>query len=101
MTAPRPGLRRHFRRVLAWFAVPAVLWMAGAVLRIWCRAAAALRVETGTGWLPRATGAAALGVASAAACWLPPYAVIALLVVIVLWLARHLSRGAADSTATP
>ncbi|MEV6230845.1 hypothetical protein AB0L88_23580 [Saccharopolyspora shandongensis] len=58
------------------------------------------RVETGTGWLPRAVGAAVLGVAAAAAFWLSPYAVIALLVVIVLGLARHLSRRAADSSAT-
>ncbi|MGW5647761.1 hypothetical protein ACWEV3_35115 [Saccharopolyspora sp. NPDC003752] len=86
--------------------------MLGPELRIWCWAAAAgptvyvlsqaiyFRVETGTGWLAQPIGVAALGVAAAAACWLPSYAVIALLIAIVLGPARHLSRGTADS-ATP
>jgi low temperature requirement protein LtrA len=42
------------------------------------------RVETGTGWHPRVIGAALLGVATAAACWLPAYAVVTLQVVIFL-----------------
>jgi low temperature requirement protein LtrA len=42
------------------------------------------RVEIGTGWHPRVIGAAPLGVPTAAACWLPAYAMVALQVVILL-----------------
>jgi low temperature requirement protein LtrA len=58
------------------------------------------RVETGTGWLPRVIGAALLGVAAAAVCWLPAYAVVALQVVILLGPAVHLSRDTTDLSAT-
>jgi low temperature requirement protein LtrA len=57
------------------------------------------RAETGTGWLPRVIGAALLGVAAPAACWLPAYAVVALQVVIFLGLAIHLSRDTTDPSA--
>jgi hypothetical protein len=58
------------------------------------------RVETGTGWLPRVIGPALLGVAAAAACWLPAHAVAALQAVILLGLAVHLSRDTMDPSAT-
>ncbi|GAB3150363.1 low temperature requirement protein A [Amycolatopsis stemonae] len=49
------------------------------------------RVETGTGWLPRATGAGALAAAAVAAFWLPGYAVVVLLVVVLAVLVRRLA----------
>jgi hypothetical protein len=58
------------------------------------------RVETGTGWHPRVTGADLLGVAAAAVCWLPAYAVVALRVVILLGLAVHLSKDTTGPSAT-
>ncbi|SFW79918.1 low temperature requirement protein A [Amycolatopsis australiensis] len=48
------------------------------------------RVETGTGWRPRAIGTGVLAVAAVAAYWLPGYAVVALLVVVLAALAAAL-----------
>ncbi|MCA1673494.1 MAG: low temperature requirement protein A, partial [Actinobacteria bacterium] len=61
------------------------------------------RVETGSGWMPRVTGATLLGGAATAAYWLPPYAVVVLLVLVLLALSVHLSRDTPDTpvTATP
>ncbi|GHE93677.1 membrane protein [Amycolatopsis deserti] len=53
------------------------------------------RAEPGTGWLPRALGAAALGIVAAAAYWLPAFGVVTLLVVVLVVPAAHLVRARA------
>ncbi|MCA1671949.1 MAG: low temperature requirement protein A [Actinobacteria bacterium] len=40
------------------------------------------RVKTGSGWMPRVTGATLLGAAAIPVYWLPPYAVVVLLVIV-------------------
>lgn len=51
------------------------------------------RVGPGTAWVPRVLGAALLAAGAAPAYWLPPYAVVVLLAVILVALAVHFSRG--------
>ncbi|MET9262578.1 low temperature requirement protein A [Amycolatopsis sp. NPDC004079] len=51
------------------------------------------RVETGTGWLPRAGGGFVLGAGAVAAYWLPAWAAVAVLVVILLGLTAYLAHG--------
>jgi low temperature requirement protein LtrA len=79
--------------------VAGVLVLAGPMVYLLSQAIY-FRVETGTGWLPRVIGAALLGVAAASAYWLPAYAVVALLVVILLALAVHLTRDTTDTPVT-
>lgn len=71
--------------------VPGVLMLAGPAAYLLAQAIY-FRVETGTQWVPRAIGAVVLLVVAVAAYWLPPYAVLLALVVILSGLAYQLGR---------
>ncbi|GAA4552932.1 low temperature requirement protein A [Amycolatopsis samaneae] len=68
-----------------------VLVLAGPALYLLSQAVY-FRLETGRGGLARAVGVVALAVAAAFAFWLPPYTVIAVLVIILVLLTAHLAR---------
>ena len=72
--------------------VPGILVLVGPMIYLLAQAFY-FRVETGGGWVQRVRGAAVLGAASVAAYWLPPYGVIAALVVINVALATHLATS--------
>ncbi|UUK33904.1 low temperature requirement protein A [Rhodococcus opacus] len=76
--------------------VGGVLMLAGPAIYLLAHAFY-FRITTGTGWIPRAVGAAVLGLAAIAAFWLPAYAVVVALVLILL--AVHLNREPHDEPA--
>lgn len=78
--------------------VGGVLMLAGPAIYLLAHAFY-FRITTGTGWIPRAVGAAVLGLAAIAAFWLPAYAVVVALVLILLVLAVHLNREPHDEPA--
>ena len=69
-----------------------VLLLGGPVLYLGAQAIY-FRLTTGHDWLPRIAGAILLGHGAAAAFWLPAMVTIALLVIVLLTLAVHLSRA--------
>ncbi|QSE80559.1 low temperature requirement protein A [Rhodococcus koreensis] len=76
--------------------VGGVLMLAGPAIYLLSHAIY-FRLTTHTGWVLRAVGAAVLGSASAAAYWLPSYAVVLALVLILLAVAVTLTRDASPS----